>query len=213
MPDFRKDINKTILNLVELQRQLDNSEPYEDQDNEEQMLQTVYLGSILSLTPSGKVYMPWAHSNVNGCPRCKDIGLMANANGKRKKHDALLKKGLRLVETIKKEGDTHEIWQKHHKQLSKIWKQANWWNPDITCPECAGLGSLEARLDEDWWNQLESELETIGAWHHGSEGDGCDIMVSRVARRDATEDEQLEKERDECEICDERSCIGCARCE
>ena len=56
------------------------------------------------------------------------------------------------------------------------------WYQYTTCPECNGLGSLEARLDEDWWKQLESELETIGAWSHGSEGDGLDIMISREAK-------------------------------
>jgi hypothetical protein len=50
-----------------------------------------------------------------------------------------------------------------------------------TCPECDGLGSLEARLDRDWWKQLEIELDEINAWAHGSDGDGCDILISREA--------------------------------
>ena len=53
------------------------------------------------------------------------------------------------------------------------------YQPTITCPDCNGIGSLEARLDQDWWDKLESELDTIGAWNHGSEGDGCDVMISR----------------------------------
>jgi len=33
-----------------------------------------YLGSILTLSPSGKVYTPWACSNLTPCPRCRGRG-------------------------------------------------------------------------------------------------------------------------------------------
>ena len=39
-------------------------------------VQEVYLGSILNLSPSGKVYMPWATGNLEFCPRCKGHGSM-----------------------------------------------------------------------------------------------------------------------------------------
>ena len=32
--------------------------------------QSAYIGSIFSLTPSGKLYTPWAYSNVEPCPFC-----------------------------------------------------------------------------------------------------------------------------------------------
>jgi hypothetical protein len=46
--------------------------------------------------------------------------------------------------------------------------------------ECAGLGSLEARLDEDFWERMDAELETIEAYRDNSD-DGCDVMISRTA--------------------------------
>jgi len=41
-----------------------------DYDNPGQEIRRIYLGDYL-LTPSGKVYMPWATSNLEACPRCK----------------------------------------------------------------------------------------------------------------------------------------------
>ena len=200
MVDFRKDRDRTILNMNVVVKELDSCEPYEDPDNEGQWLQTMYLGSILNLTPSGKVYYPFACSNVMGCPCCKGTGEIKNKH-RRKKTIARLNKTFRLMWPT-----THNI-----EKLQKMRKQIDWWKPILECPECAGTGSLEARLDQDWQEQLERELETIGAWHHESEDDGCDVMISREAK--SSVDKQLEKERDICENCDERSCIGCARCE
>lgn len=35
---------------------------------------SIYIGSVFSIMPSGKFYMPWACSNVNLCSRCKGKG-------------------------------------------------------------------------------------------------------------------------------------------
>ena len=95
----------------------------------------------------------------------------------------MIKKYNRLITEARKNRELTCYWTIHEDQIYKLRKQEKWWEPDITCQECAGLGSLEARLDEDWWKQLESELETIGAWHHVSEEDGCDVMISREANQ------------------------------
>jgi len=173
-------MTKQILDLVELQQQLDNSETYEDEEGNK--IQTIYLGSILSLTPSGKIYYPFAHSNVDNCPKCKDgSGQIRNPHGKRKKYEKLEKKQKELIKQMVGTGiHFYNLSQKTQRKLIKVRKQLKWWNPWITCNECYGLGSLEARLDQDWWEELERELETINAWHHGSEGDGCDVMISRA---------------------------------
>ena len=171
-------MQKQILDLVELQRQLDSSEIYEDEDGNK--IQTIYLGSILNLTPSGKIYYPFAHSNVDCCPRCKGEGNIKNKHGKKKKFDKLWKKEHEIIKSIlKKYGFIAHWTEKQQKKIDKIRKQEEHWNPWITCNECYGLGSLEARLDQDWWEELEKELETINAWHHSSEGDGCDVMISK----------------------------------
>ena len=66
-----KHKKQPILNIDEVEKELNKAEPYEDIENKGQFIQTIYLGSILSLTPSGKVYTPWANSNVDLCTRCE----------------------------------------------------------------------------------------------------------------------------------------------
>ena len=51
-----------------------------DDQNDDQLLGWHFLGSVFSLTPSGKYYTPWANGNVEDCPRCKGKG--STANGK-----------------------------------------------------------------------------------------------------------------------------------
>ena len=92
-----------ILNLKEIQRELDLAEIQEDDDGSR--VKTIYLGSILDLSPSGKVWTAWANSNV-------------------------------------------------------------------TCEE--------QEADVEWLDELETELDTIGAYSHTREGDGCDIMITQV---------------------------------
>ena len=178
-------MKKPILNIDEVEKELNKAEPYEDIENKGQFIQTIYLGSILSLTPSGKIYTPFANSNVDLCTRCKGKGNIKNKHKSIKKVDAIDRKIFQVARGWIK---PYINLTKHQKQLiDKLRKIREHYDEWKTCPECYGLGSLEARLDEDWWKQLESELEPIDAWYHGSEGDGCDIMISRVAA-DKTEE-------------------------
>jgi hypothetical protein len=48
--------------------------PYQDTDMEGNTVERVFLGTVFSLTPSGKFYTPFASSNVDSCPRCKGHG-------------------------------------------------------------------------------------------------------------------------------------------
>ena len=179
MPDYRKNKDKTILNLEVVKQELDDAEVYEDEDGNK--LQTIYLGSILSLTPSGKFYTPWASSNVCKCQRCKGTGYIKNPRGRTKKYNSLRKQLMNLRDNMRRQGYNYPIdWPSGaYKKFDKIYKTSRKYEPSITCTECNGMMSLEARLDQDWWNRLEEELDTIEAWSHGSEGDGCDVMVSR----------------------------------
>jgi hypothetical protein len=45
------------------------------------------------------------------------------------------------------------------------------------CWRCDGIGSAEAKDDSDFWEDLESELDTIGAWHESGEGAPCDVFI------------------------------------
>ena len=157
-----------ILDIDKVKRRLDDADIYEDENGNK--FQTIYLGSILDLTPSGKFYTIFARSNLNPCTKCNGEGVIRNKHGKRKKLEKVMKK-FRLIWPT-----TENV-----ELVMKLRKQVDLWEPIKICPECDGLGSLEARLDRDWWKQLEIELNEINAWTHGSEGDGCDILISREA--------------------------------
>jgi hypothetical protein len=159
-----------LLDINKLKKQLDNADIYEDEDGNK--LQTIYLGDIRNITPSGKVYTIFACGNLELCTRCNATGEIKNKHGKRKKHEKILKKFRLIWPTVE-----------NVKLVTKLQKQRDWWSPMLICPECHGHGSLEARLDEDWWKQLETELDEIGAWSHISEEDGCDVMISRKAKK------------------------------
>ncbi len=157
-----------ILDINRIRRQLDDADIYEDYDGNK--IQTIYLGDIRNMTPSGKVYTPFAHSILEQCERCRGSGEIKNKHGKKKKHNKILRKFKLMWPTV----ENVEL-------VEKLIKQQQWWKPYKTCPECHGLRSLEARRDQDFWEQLQLELDEVDAWYHSSEGDGCDVMVSREA--------------------------------
>ena len=43
-----------------------------ERDDEGRMVESVFVGTVMALTPSGKYYLPFACSNVEVCPRCKN---------------------------------------------------------------------------------------------------------------------------------------------
>ena len=174
-----KHKKQPILNIDEIEKELNKAEPYEDIENPGDFLQTIYLGSILSLTPSGKIYTPFANSNMDLCTRCNGEGKIKNKHKSIKKVDAIDRKIFQVARGwIKPYATLTKRQQQLIDKLRKIREHYDEWK---TCPECYGMGSSEARLDEDWWKQLESELDQIDAWYHGSEGDGCDILISRIS--------------------------------
>lgn len=58
-----------------------------DRDNPGSERRSVFLGSVFSLTPSGKYYLPFACSNVTPCPQCAGVTCEACAGcGSREAH-------------------------------------------------------------------------------------------------------------------------------
>ena len=49
------------------------TEAYEDMDGN--LVESVFLGTVFGIMPSGKYYTPWANSNVDACPRCGGGGM------------------------------------------------------------------------------------------------------------------------------------------
>ena len=59
----------TIFNVDVIREEMRTAAWVPDEHGE---TRSVYLGTIMALTPSGKVYTPWANSNVNICQACNE---------------------------------------------------------------------------------------------------------------------------------------------
>jgi hypothetical protein len=159
------------------------AETIEDDDGNK--IKEIYLMNTLDC-PSHKFYTPFAHSNVGQCKCCKGTGEIRNKHAKKKKFEYLKKKFMRMWTTS--DDDPSKV--------IKIRKQANHWEPMISCPECHGIGSLEARLDEDFWNQIDDDLSEIGAWRTSSEGNVLDVMA-QIAVDDNAVDDVIDGDRED----------------
>lgn len=67
---YRKEIDDQF-SMDDILSELANSEPVEDEFNKTSH-RMIYVGSCFALAPSGKYYMPWAHSNVSAKEALKD---------------------------------------------------------------------------------------------------------------------------------------------
>lgn len=62
-----------ILDLHVLNEQLENAEAEYDEENDF-WFKSIYLGTMMSLIPSGKYYTPFAYSDVEICDSCAHVG-------------------------------------------------------------------------------------------------------------------------------------------
>jgi hypothetical protein len=67
---YREEI-EGMFNLDGIKSNLESSEPVEDEFNDT-TYKSIYVGSCFALAPSGKYYMPYAHSNVSAKEALKD---------------------------------------------------------------------------------------------------------------------------------------------
>lgn len=160
-----------------VRRDLENTEWTDTGDQYERK---TFIGTVFSLYPSGKYYMPWACSNLDKCERCNGKGSVEIKKHRRlqKKWHAAKKRVWKLAEKFKIVGDVVALekhgWYRYYRTLNKIVIRRNF---DGVCPHCNGMGSREAYLDERFFEQLEKEASRYGLFVTGGEGDPCDIFV------------------------------------
>jgi hypothetical protein len=123
------------------------------------------LGTIFALTPSGKVYAPWAASNVAGCRRCKGTGSVVNRKADPAVYAAADARNAELLaDLLANHGPWYAAGWPTDKaaELTASRKVANENKPTRTCEWCHGHGSHEAAKDADWWEALERVAEGHG---------------------------------------------------
>ena len=162
----------TGLNMQRIRAALD-TEPWEDDEEGEGQVRRIYLGTVFTLTPSGKYYLPFACSNVTPCPQCNGGGGRPAHRKRRvvKKWIARNARRLRKINRLRKQGTPETT-------VERYYKSAHYIHTSTTCAFCAGCGSREAHLDEVWWETVEERLREVGASLESGEGDPCDLFAS-----------------------------------
>lgn len=123
----------------------------------------VWLGTIFALTPSGKVYTPWAYSNVMGCRRCKGTGEVVNRKADPAVYAAADERNAELLaDLLANHGPWFAgAWPKDKTEaLEASRKLAEDNKPSLTCTWCQGLRSHEAAKDRDWWEAFEKVVSS-----------------------------------------------------
>lgn len=167
-----------------VRRQL-NKEPWEEHEPGVES-RCIGLGSVMSLTPSGKYYMPWAAGNLDNCPVCNGTGRRPSPVPARR-----AKKWKHRNQRVRR------LWVKRHGPAvywpAKLQAKSDHLNrllarAETVCPRCHGLGSHEAADDERWHEAAEAALEARGMSLEASEGDSTYYIA--VEYRDAPEEEE-----------------------
>lgn len=155
----------SVADWDEVKRSMDAPEWEENDDGD--MTRRVFLGTVFTLTPSGKYYQPFACSNVEDCPVCNGAQVygvekcsVCRGTGIRGEHPDDDVSKYPLVT----EGEECHSCDGHGFRHSQ-------------CEYCGGSGSREAYLDTLYFEYLEEQAASRGYHIENGEGDPCDIFV------------------------------------
>lgn len=155
-----------------------------------------YIGSVLSLSPSGKYYTPWANSNVDECPMCHGTSKVKNGRGDQALYEKMKDEENQLRQDMMRQYKQFDEWPKEiHVILDRILKDIKVVIPEIQCPRCGGLGSYEAYQDQEFWQALEDVANKHGGWIESGEGDPLDTFF--CVSIDQPEDDDSDDEDDD----------------
>jgi hypothetical protein len=164
---------------------LDKEEWQEDFQDPDCEQQSIYLGSVFNIMPSGKYYMPFACSNVAPCDRCEGQGTAINPDYDHGK-DHCLTIIIGVFRNIAPKYFGH--WSEWPEPLKNISNEMNevqhYYNQRIECPTCGGFGSEEAYKDDQWTEAANEAAEKYDAYITGGEGDPCDIYLCRSREKE-----------------------------
>lgn len=188
----------------EIKRELDsieanmiaNGEAGDDERDEDgNPVARIWLGTFFGVTPSGKMYAPWACSNVAGCNGCNGTGEQKIQSPRKRlarrrasaRFEQLTRKRRRRA-AARPEGRAF-IW--NDPRFATINAQAERTGDYMTgkrqCPVCDGTGSAEAAADERWQEEMERIAEEAGGYF--TSNDDSYFIERVVDLPDAPEDE------------------------
>lgn len=169
-------------NLVKIE--LENEFWQEYWQDKDQEARSIYLGTVFSLTPSGKYYMPFACSNVDLCDICNGRGMISGGKAQDRAHNTISKIRDMINSTIATYPQkSHTITRRKPAPLTirllvALYQIGKAFAPS-TCENCQGIGSREAYLDTLWWENCNALYDSHGFCVESGEGDPCDVFATQ----------------------------------
>lgn len=149
-------------------------------DGDGNKLVCVYLGTIFNIYPSGKMYTPFANSNVERCPFCVD-GHILNPFENELLRGYIQARRMELTKVASEQYGLYCDWSDHLKADAKTLDlAAEAAGKHFQCPYCLGMGSREAKEDELYRDYLERKADELGAFIDGSLGDGDSVFICKA---------------------------------
>ncbi len=171
-----------------------------DEHDDTQEIRRVWLGSRMGLSPSGKMYMPWATSNLNPCPACDGTGEVTlslptrRMKKARRRLDALDVKGARIMRQCRTAGNAWTGIRRFNMNYANTLRETL--EPLATgkrqCLRCDGCGSHEARDDERFWELVEKEADSHDVFIDSNE-DGDMVYAAEVRPSESEDDDESEE--------------------
>ena len=127
-----------------------------------------YLGSYI-ISPSGKVYAPWAMSNLTPCPACKGTGRRKPRNEIERLHVAdWVRLSVNGQDHMSWPGDMTPEWREHIRRVNAVTDVSE--DGTLSCNECEGCHFAEAMADSIWANEMSRLAEKRDLYFNEEDG-------------------------------------------
>lgn len=152
-------LDAEVASLQESPCNLDRENDYEGADDGEHRA-VIYLGSYV-ISPSGKIYTPFAHSNLTKCPACNGTGRRKPRNSIERIHAAeWLRLSIDGNDCMAWPGAMTPEWRAHVDRVNAVCHVNS--DGTLDCTECAGHQYAEAWADRVWTGEMERLAQERG---------------------------------------------------
>lgn len=155
--DIEARLTEEVAALKADPSKIDDEHKYEGADPGEYRA-SVWLGSYV-ITPSSKIYMPWALGNLTPCPTCRGTSKRPPRNEIEELFVAELRR-LSDEEKMDWPGEITPAWSAYIRRRNAVMDAND--NGTLDCNECDGCGFHEARADQVWASEMSRLAEERG---------------------------------------------------
>lgn len=176
-----------------VQAELDAQDLQDDDQDDDQCVRQLYLGSLIHIMPSHQIRAPW--SSARACPLCGGHGHYSNVLYEAQQYSVYEKLRARITQRNVDKGLSFDQWPEiDRKEARVVDTHLLMCREHFQCAFCNGDGSRIRVEDSDYYEYMESKVGEFGAFLTGSDGDGCDLYVAKCYPKPEKEDDDEEVE-------------------